>query len=157
MAMGRGTTAAGKTTAVRGKTTTVADIMTRNVVTLLEEDNLLSVGATLARFRFHHLPVVDGRKLVGMLSQRDVLRLTVAGVDRSAAAQAREARFLESTFVRDIMRTDVVTARSDESVRAAATRMLEHRFGALPVVDGLGNLVGIVTENDVVRTAAKEL
>jgi CBS domain-containing protein len=140
-----------------GNRTVVSDIMTREVVTLLEEDNLQNVAAGLEHFRFHHLPVVDDRKVVGMLSQRDILRATVAGIDGGAAARAREARFLEQTFVRDVMTTEVVTARPDESIKAAAQRMLQHRFGALPVVDEHNNLLGIVTENDILRTVASEL
>jgi CBS domain-containing protein len=137
--------------------TLVSDIMTREVVTLLEEDNLLNIAAGLERFRFHHLPVVDDRKVVGMLSQRDILRATVSGMDGGAAARAREARFLEQTFVRDVMTTNVITARPDEPIRLAAQRMLDHRFGALPVVDEDNNLLGIVTENDILRTVASEL
>ena len=136
---------------------TVSEIMTREVVTLLEEDNLQNVALGLERFRFHHLPVVDERKVVGMLSQRDILRATVAGVDGGAAARAREARFLEQTFVRDVMQTNVVTVHPEESIKSAAQRMLSHRFGALPVVDENDNLVGIVTENDILRTVADEL
>jgi CBS domain-containing protein len=135
----------------------VSEIMTREVVTLLEEDNLLNIAAGLERFRFHHLPVVDDNKVVGMLSQRDILRATVAGVDGGAAARAREARFLEQTFVRDVMTTDVVVARPDEPIKTAAQRMLAHRYGALPVVDQNDNLVGIVTEHDILRTVASEL
>ena len=136
---------------------TVEELMTRDVITLNEEDNLEMVAAGLERFRFHHLPVVDGSKLVGMLSQRDMLRATVAGGDRSAFARAREHRYLEQTFVRDVMRTKLVTARPEEQVSMAAKRMLEMRYGALPVVDGEGNLVGIITENDVMRLAASVL
>jgi len=134
---------------------TVAEIMTRDLVTLLEEDNLEHVAAGLKRYRFHHLPVVDGRKLVGMFSQRDMLHATVAGSDRSVAARAREARFLEETFVRDVMKTALVTVTPSASIAAAAKLMLSARIGALPVVDGDGNLLGIVTENDIVRTVAE--
>ena len=136
---------------------TVGEVMTRQVVTLNEEDNLEMVAAGLERFRFHHLPVVDGRKLVGMLSQRDMLRHTVAEQDRSPLDRARERRYLEQTFVRDLMRTKLVTAHPEEPVSMAAKRMLEMRFGALPVVDEDGNLLGIITENDVVRLAANLL
>jgi CBS domain-containing protein len=136
---------------------TVSDIMTREVVTLYEEDNLERVSRELARFRFRHLPVVDDGKLVGMLSQRDLLRATMAGIESSPMSRAREARYLEETFVRDLMRTDVKTARPEESLRDAAKRMLEGHFGALPVVDGDGMLVGIVTENDIVRVASDVL
>jgi CBS domain-containing protein len=137
--------------------TLVSEIMTREVVTLLEEDNLQNVAGGLEHFRFHHIPVIDDRKVVGILSQRDILRATVSGVDTGAAARTREARFLEQTFIRDVMKTDVVTARPDETIKAAAKRMLAHRFAALPVVDGDDNLVGIVTEHDILRTIANEL
>src|SRR5262245_45575134 len=100
--------------AIMGKT--VGEVMTREVVTLNEEDNLEMVAAGLERFHFHHLPVVDGQRLVGMVSQRDMLRATVSGRDTSAVAQSRERRFLEETFVRDIMKTKLVTAHPDEPV-----------------------------------------
>jgi CBS domain-containing membrane protein len=136
---------------------TVGDVMTREVVTLNEEDNLEHVAQGLARFRFHHLPVVDGHKLVGMLSQRDMLRVATSSADHTAVSRTREKRFFENTFVRDVMRTTLVTARAEEPVKQAARRMLEMRYGALPVVDGEGNLVGILTENDIVRLAAQLL
>jgi len=132
----------------------VEDIMTRSVIVLSEEDNLCDITAGLDRYRFHHLPVVDGTKLVGMLSQRDMLRSTVAGVDASAVARNREVRYLEQTFVRDVMSTEVLTARKDELVSTVAERILRARVGALPVVDDAGTLLGIVTENDIVRLVA---
>jgi CBS domain-containing membrane protein len=136
----------------------VADIMSRRVIVLSEEDNLSQVATQLARLHFHHLPVVDDGKLVGMLSQRDLLRNTVSGVDQSAVARTREERFLESTFVRDIMRSDVVTARTGDSISSAARSMLDARVGALPVVDEAGTLLGIVKEHDILRyVASREL
>jgi CBS domain-containing protein len=134
---------------------TVSDIMTRDIVSLLEEQNLATAAATFQRVSFHHLPVVDGKKVVGIVSQRDILHATVAGVDRSAVAQTRELRFLESTFVRDLMKTAIVTAGVDESVATAAKRMLAERVDALPVVNGRGELAGIVTAHDILRLVSE--
>jgi CBS domain-containing protein len=133
---------------------TAADIMTREVIWLLEEQNLVQVVDTFQRFSFHHLPVLDGKKVVGMVSQRDLLQATVAGVDRTPAALAREARFLESTFVRDLMKTRIVKARPSDSVAVTAERMLESRVDALPVVNENDELVGIVTSHDLLRVMA---
>jgi acetoin utilization protein AcuB len=133
----------------------VADIMSRRVIVLSEEDNLSQVAAQLERLHFHHLPVVDDGKLVGMLSQRDLLHNTVSGVDNSMVARQREERFLESTFVRDVMQVNVATAHAEDSVSSAAQRMLDARVGALPVVDEAGMLVGIVTQNDILRYVAR--
>jgi CBS domain-containing protein len=131
---------------------TVGEIMTREVVTLYEEDNLARVRSELAHHRFHHLPVVDDGKLVGMLSHTDLLS---ALSDASSPIElAREARILEETFVRDIMQTDVATVYEDDSLGHATRQMLELGIGALPVVDHHDRLVGIVTEHDLLRTIA---
>jgi CBS domain-containing protein len=134
---------------------TVGEIMTRDVVTLYEEDNLARVRSELAHYRFHHLPVIDDGKLVGMLSQRDLFR-AVATLERepSPIGFAREARLLEQTFVRNIMQTEVVTVYEDEDLSDATRRMLDRGIGALPVVDHDDNLVGIVTEHDLLRSIA---
>lgn len=129
----------------------VSEIMTRDVVTLFEEDNLVNVAQDLARYRFRHLPVTDGPRLVGMVSQRDMLENTVAGVDAAAVARSREARFRERTFVRDIMSTRLVTTSAEASIAEAARKMLEAKVGALPVTNAKGELVGIVSESDVLR------
>ena len=129
----------------------VSDIMTHQVVAVREEQNLAQVLAIFERFRFHHLPVLDERKVVGMVSHRDVLHATVAGIDKSAVAQAREERFVERTFVRDLMTTDVLTVRADDSVREAASRMLDATVDSLPVVDEAFHMIGMVTAHDILR------
>jgi CBS-domain-containing membrane protein len=86
-----------------------------------------------------------------------MLRATVAGNDQGAFARARERSYLEQTFVRDVMQWPVITAREDETIPQIAQRILKHRIGALPVVDKQQNLLGIVTENDLVRTLAEAL
>ena len=102
---------------------TAADIMTRDVVTVYEENNLNEVRTKLREHSFHHLPVIDGTKVVGMLSQRDMLRATITGVDRGTIAQAREARYLEQTFVRDVMQTHVHSAFPTDSLQTVARRL----------------------------------
>lgn len=134
----------------------VSDVMTRDVVTLFEEDNLERLRQELSRLHFRHLPVVDDGKIVGILSQRDLLRATIGGHD-NPATRARDARFFEETFVRDVMHTEVTTIGPNEPVRAAARKMLDGHIGALPVVDATGQLVGIITENDITRLAAEIL
>src|SRR5690606_25913821 len=90
---------------------TVADVMTREVVTILEEESLAGIEEGMERFRFHHLPVVDGKKLVGLLTHRDFMRIGSSPLEGGAVERTRERE--ERTFVRDVMRTRVFTVRPD--------------------------------------------
>ena len=92
------------------------------------------------------MPVVDGEKLVGLITHRDVLRLVSAELDSVASARARAA---EDTFVSSVMTRNPQTCAPDTPIAEAARQMYENKFGCLPVVDEEGNLVGIVTENDM--------
>lgn len=124
----------------------VADIMTSPVITLSEEDNLRSIREGMEKFHLRHLPVVDGEKLVGLITHRDILRLVSAELDPGAKVRAGG---VEDTFVSSVMTRDPATCTPDTPIAEAARLMYENKFGCLPVVDDEGNLVGIVTENDM--------
>ena len=99
---------------------TVADVMSREVVTLFEEENVAGVEEAMDRYRFHHLPVVDGTKLVGLVTHRDLLELRSSPAEGISAERSRDRA--ERAFVRDIMKTEVATVGPDTPlVTAAAT------------------------------------
>ncbi|MCS6799007.1 MAG: CBS domain-containing protein [Myxococcota bacterium] len=118
---------------------TVADVMTRQVVTVFEEDSLDGLEEGMKWLRFRHLPVVDDGKLVGLLTERDLLRWAIRGPRA------------ERTFVADVMNRHVTTVAPDTPVARAAELMLERKIDCLPVVEGDGKLVGIVTTADLLR------
>ena len=90
-----------------------------------------------------HLPVLDDRRrLVGMLSDRDVLR---------AVASKRNGR------VSEVMTRDVVTIRPEAPAYEAAQVMLDLKIGSLAVVDDDGTLVGLVTQTDYLELARRAL
>jgi acetoin utilization protein AcuB len=128
----------------------VADIMTRDPVVLSEEDNLERIQEGMEDFHFRHIPVVDGDRLVGLISQRDILRQAVSGLDRAATAQQRDRWLQEHTFVAQVMHRDVKTATPDMPIATAARIMLDQHIGSLPVVEN-DRLVGIVTETDMLK------
>jgi acetoin utilization protein AcuB len=97
------------------------------------------------------LPVVDGKRVVGILSHRDLLKVTSQGMDKTIAAQAREMHLLDQTFVRDVMNMKVLTTRAEASLAEAARSMLENKVGALVVVNEQEELLGIITETDLLR------
>jgi len=131
--------------------TTVADLMTTELVTLVEEDGLSRAMKIFSELPIRHLPVTDGSRLIGMVSQRDALRWSGSAIDPSAFADAQAAKLARETFVAEAMVPDVVSVSGETSVVEAARLLLEHGFGCLPVVDGEGRLLGIVTETDLLR------
>jgi CBS domain-containing membrane protein len=134
---------------------TVADVMTRELVTLYEEEDVTRIEEAMERHRFHHLPVVDGKKLVGLLTHRDLLRFD-SSVREGAAAQRTQER-AGRTFVRDIMQRDVETVRPETPLVEAATRMRDENIGCLPVVNDEGELVGMLTSRDLLDLAVRWL
>ena len=122
----------------------VSDSMTREVVTVAPGATAAEALALCRERRIRHLPVVEGGRLVGLISDRDLRSATPAlgDPDRTAA--------LEGITVGDEMAREVVTARPDDPVEHAAMAMYEKRIGCLPVVDG-DELVGILTASDVMK------
>ncbi len=135
-----------------GEDKCVADVMTRDVATITEDENLANLLGTMSTMRFRHIPVVDEARLVGLLTERDVLAMSASNLLPKATEQDR---FLKERFrVRDVMVTDLITARAETPLADAARLMLDKRLGCLPVVDGANVLVGILTQSDFVRLVA---
>jgi len=132
----------------------VADIMSREVVTLTEDDTLADARTCMERGRVRHLPVLRDGKLVGLVTHRDMLAASFSVF--SQVSEQEERRVLAQVPVAELMH-DVVTATPEMSVREAARVLLDNRFGCLPVVDRNGTLVGIVTEADFLRLAVRML
>jgi CBS domain-containing protein len=121
----------------------VSDFMTKDLVTVRESDDLALAESLLKLGGIRHLPVVRERKLVGLLTHRDVLRS--AHVGKPAARELPVA---------EVMTRTPTSVRPATGLAQAARLMLERKFGCLPVCEDDGTLVGIVTEADFVRFAA---
>jgi CBS domain-containing membrane protein len=128
---------------------TVADVMTRDVVTVEENDTLFHLMDTLKALRFRHLPVTDDDRLIGLLTQTDLLGVAASNLLPDHHAQDRELQ--ERVRVRDIMVQDVVTVSPQAFLQEAGRLLLNGRFGCLPVVDAKNTLVGILTMSDLVK------
>lgn len=111
--------------------------MTQATVTDASDDTLAEASAKMWRQQTGSLLVMDGSRLVGIVTERDVLRTIGEGHDPKAVS------------LRDVMTSDVVTVKSDLSVREAAQIMFDKWFRHLPVVDNDGNVVGIVSLRDL--------
>jgi len=133
----------------------VSDIMTREVITLSEEDNLSGVSDGMEHFQFRHLPIVDGKRLIGLITHQDLLRVAASTLEPASGNKTKA--FNERLFARDVMQRDVVTVREDTMVVDAARLMWDKKIGCLPVVEDGNRLVGIVTEADFVLLAIRFL
>jgi CBS domain-containing protein len=111
----------------------------REVVTVTGSQTVLEAVHILVENNIGGLVVVDGARPVGILTERDVLRLT----DESAGA-------LGQILVRDAMTTDLVTATPKDDLRHMMDVMTENRIRHLPVLEG-ETLVGIVSIGDLVN------
>lgn len=133
----------------------VSDIMTTNVVTIREEDNLELIEGEMQSFRFRHMPVVDEGKLVGVVTHRDLLRASASVFDPGQAQKTAAIR--AQFFVADLMTRNPITVQPTTPIGQAAKLMNDHKIGCLPVTDDHGTLVGIVTSADMVSLVAKLL
>jgi diacylglycerol O-acyltransferase / wax synthase len=134
----------------------VADLMTREPVTIGPRDSLARAWTLMRDRRIRHLPVLahDGR-LTGILTHRDVLAASPSSLGGADADE--RFRTLALASVAHVMETHVSVAAPDDDAAAAGERMIRHKIGCLPVVEQTGRLLGIVTEEDFVRWAARRM
>jgi acetoin utilization protein AcuB len=123
------------------------DVMTEEPVTIRPTSTVAEAARVLDRLAIRHLPVVDDNgELVGMLSDRD-LRGAPAAADEELIPSLPPP----SARVEDVMSSDVIPAGPDDELVAVAQLMIEHRVGAVPIVDGRGQLIGIVSYVDILQ------
>jgi len=127
----------------------IAQIMSTAVHSVQVDQKLSDVRKMLASVPYHHLPVVKGKKLVGMLSTRD---LAIAGLRVRAADPAEVDEYLDHTFtLEEVMSPDPIAVEPDTTLYDACDILANGDFHALPVVNASGELIGIVTSTDVLR------
>ncbi len=128
-------------------TKTVAAIMTSRVVTIEMDDTLEAVRDIFGKVKFHHLIVVDSEKIVGIISDRDLLKAispyvdTMSETNRDRATLAKKAHQIMSHYP--------ITVQKSCPIQKAARLMLEKRVSCLPVMASNGRVEGIITWKDM--------
>ncbi len=129
----------------------VGDIMSRTLVTVGLDDTLEHIAFVLERNGIHHVIVTDEEKqVVGVISDRDVLRSTSPFVGR-LAERTQDVATLKIR-AHQLMTRKLCSVTEPTAIRDAAARMLEHGISCLPILDGAGRAVGIVTWRDLLRS-----
>ncbi len=117
----------------------VNDYMSHPAVTIRSDADYKQGLKLMQDHGMHHVPVLDASdKLTGIVAERDLL---IAAL-----------RYLQASVeVAEVMHRDVVTATADMPLTEAASLMSQRNIGGLPVVDGSGHVVGVITETDIFK------
>lgn len=126
----------------------VRDVMSEKIVQISAGDTLSTVEDIMTLGGVRHMPVVRAGKLVGVVSERDLLRASLSNLTEFGTEQRRA--FLHVVEIERVMTSPPVVIGPDDSVEDAALLMAEKKIGCLPVVDG-ERLMGMITETDILR------
>ncbi|GAA4932776.1 CBS domain-containing protein [Algibacter agarivorans] len=132
----------------------ISMIMTENVITLKKNDNLEKAEHLFKKHHIRHIPVVSGNVVVGMLSYSDLLRLSFADVTDNKDENV-DALVYNMFTIKQVMKNNIVTVSSSNSIKEVAEILATREFHALPVVDN-NILVGIVTTTDLIKYLLKQ-
>jgi acetoin utilization protein AcuB len=121
----------------------VKEIMSRNVITVQEDDRLSKLEEIWKTNPIHHLVVVNGDRVVGVVSKIDMLRAYNGQGDVSR-------KTFSMLTVGEIMTKNPLTVEMDDTVGLVADILLANKFHSLPVIDD-GELAGIVTSHDLIK------
>lgn len=134
----------------------VKDVMTDSPITVNADTPVGDVAQMFIDNDIRHLPVMEGDTMVGIISDRDLRSIVMPRLVDQAAIDALRVQHDEP--ISSIMASDPVTVYPDTELAEVVDLMLEHRVGALPVVDaGSGDLAGIISYVDVLRALADVL
>jgi CBS domain-containing protein len=122
----------------------VSEVMTREVQTIRPDQPVQDAASFMLSADAGSIPVTDGDRLIGMITDRDI---AVRGVAKGYGPE---------TPVRELMTGDIICARVDDSVEEVATKMSEARVRRLPVIDSEEKLCGIVSLGDLSRETDDE-
>ncbi len=126
----------------------VYKIMAADPITVHEKQKLSDVHQLIVERKIHHVPVVSGRRLIGLISATDLLRVSWGDVNRQDPRQVDA--LLDTLTIRDVMQEDIVTVRRSDTVRHAAELLAHGQYHSLPVLDDTGMLAGMVTSTDLI-------
>ncbi len=122
--------------------------MQRRLITIRPDESVDRAQTLMALYGIRHLPVLEGGRLVGVISDGDV-RGTMVQQRGSCGTRAGRTYFLDpGARVEEAMTPDPIVATPATDIEEAARTLLERKIGCLPVVEG-GRLVGIITDSDI--------
>jgi CBS domain-containing protein len=136
--------------------TTAKDIMTTDVKYVKPDDDLRKVLEILSEFKITGVPVVLNDKIVGIVSQSDIIKIMNQRGIIDPVKDVVKLSELEKLKVNDIMTKNPIVINEREKITDASDLMSRHDVERLPVVDDKKNLVGIITREDIIKGMTNE-
>lgn len=130
--------------------TLVKEVMTKDIVTIGADEKLSKASELMEKNHFRHLPVVEGDKLIGILSKTDLLRLGFNDTLGDLESQIG-ANLYDLLNVGQVMVAHPMFIGENMSLSEASEKMIEEQFHALPVVNDANELSGIITTSDALK------
>ncbi|MEM7552008.1 MAG: CBS domain-containing protein [Bacteroidota bacterium] len=127
----------------------IANIMTSEVFTIDVDQSLKEANILFKKHPIRHLPVLSSEKLVGILSQTDILRISFGNTFGEDQVGGDEAIF-DMLSINQVMKHSPETISPEETIKDASKILADREFHALPVVDH-GKVVGIITTTDIIN------
>lgn len=127
----------------------VESVMTKDVQTVNITNSLKEANELFNKYRIRHIPVVSGDKLIGILSQTDILRISFGNTFGDDQGGSDEAIF-DMLSINQVMKHSPETLSPEDTIKDAAEVFAKREFHALPVVEG-DKLVGIITTTDIIN------
>jgi acetoin utilization protein AcuB len=135
--------------------THVSDLMSSPVISIRPETRVPAAMALMRQHHIRHLPVVENARLVGIVSQGDLREMSITA---AISANSYELNFQLSRLpIGQIMTRRVFTVTPEALVVHAAELMTEHKIAGLPVVEPGGEVIGMVTESDLLKLLVRHL
>ncbi len=131
------------------KNVPVSTIMTTNVIKLNVTDSLAKAEKLFKEKKIRHIPVMNGNKIIGMLSYTDLLKISIADTLDENEEEIDIAVYNVFT-IQQVMAKNLVCISPDTSIKEAAEILATREFHALPVTEN-GDLAGILTTTDLIR------
>jgi len=131
------------------KNVPVSTIMTNNVIKLNVTDSLAKAEKLFKEKKIRHIPVMNGNKIIGMLSYTDLLKISIADTLDENEEEIDIAVYNVFT-IQQVMAKNLVCISPDTSIKEAAEILATREFHALPVTEN-GDLAGILTTTDLIR------
>ncbi|MEI7997646.1 MAG: CBS domain-containing protein [Methylococcaceae bacterium] len=131
------------------KNDSITKIMSTDVSMVQVGQPLSDVRKLMCAAHIHHVPIANGKKLVGLVSFTDLMKinLLISGADERSIDSIIDQQFK----VADIMTTSLITINNKDTIRQASALLAKGSFHSLPVIDDENNVVGIITSTDLIN------